>query len=233
MWLSPQFRGSRPPCKPCLVLRPKYSGRVPEVNIIMMMFWVLASPDHQQSWYWQWRVKGSMPSTTKNGNSPWWRHEMETFSALLAICAGNSPVPVNSPHKGQWGEALMFSLICVWINGWVNNREAGDLRRHRAHYDVIVMLRFSFSTNYRRTFRFPRHNTASVKLLEPNPIFQVVMESLCNFAWGCLSRNCYCITPRQLVVSRPCETHVKLRYVVVIILQNHHRTSYMSSIHPC
>ena len=58
----------------------------------------------------------------------WWRHQMETFSALLAICAGNSPVPVNSPHKGQWRGAWMFSLICVWINGWVNNREAGDLR---------------------------------------------------------------------------------------------------------
>ena len=34
----------------------------------------------------------------------------------------------------------MFSLICVWINGWVNNREAGNLRRHRCHYDIIVML---------------------------------------------------------------------------------------------
>ena len=33
---------------------------------------------------------------------PWWRHQMETFSALLALCTGNSPVPVNSPHKGQW-----------------------------------------------------------------------------------------------------------------------------------
>ena len=69
----------------------------------------------------------------------WWRHQMETFSALLAICAGNSPVPMNSPHKGQWRGALMFSLIWVWINGWVNNREAGDLRRKRAHYDVILM----------------------------------------------------------------------------------------------
>ena len=47
--------------------------------------------------------------------------------------------PVNSPHKGQWRGALMFSLTCLWINGWVNNREAGDLRRHLAHYDVIVM----------------------------------------------------------------------------------------------
>ena len=41
-------------------------------------------------------------------------------------------------HKGQWRGALMLSLICVWINAWVNNGEACDLRRHRAHYDVIV-----------------------------------------------------------------------------------------------
>ena len=61
-----------------------------------------------------------------------WRHQMETFSALLALCAGNS-------HKSQWRGALMFSLICASINSWVNNREAGGLKRHRAHYDVIVM----------------------------------------------------------------------------------------------
>ena len=47
--------------------------------------------------------------------------------------------PMISPHKGQRRGALMFSLICVWINGWVNNGEAGDLRRYRAHYDVTVM----------------------------------------------------------------------------------------------
>ena len=44
--------------------------------------------------------------------------------------------------KGQWRGALMFSLIlviCAWINSWVNNCEAGDLRCHHAHYDVIVM----------------------------------------------------------------------------------------------
>ena len=64
---------------------------------------------------------------------------METFSALLALCAGNSQVPVNSPHKGQWRGALMFSLICARIIDWVNNREAGDLRRHRGHYHVSVM----------------------------------------------------------------------------------------------
>ena len=47
--------------------------------------------------------------------------------------------PVNSPHKGQWRGALMFSLICARKHGWVNNGEAGDLRRYRVHYDVIVM----------------------------------------------------------------------------------------------
>ena len=45
----------------------------------------------------------------------------------------------GTPHKGQWRGALMFSLICVWINVWVNNREAGNLRRHRGHYDVNIM----------------------------------------------------------------------------------------------
>ena len=75
----------------------------------------------------------TMPSTT------WWRHQMETFSALLAICAGNSSVAVNSPHKGQRCGDLMFSLICLWKNGWVNNGEAGELRRYFTHYDVNVM----------------------------------------------------------------------------------------------
>ena len=78
-------------------------------------------------------------------NIPWWRHQMETFSALLAICAGNSPV--NSTYKGQWRGALMFSLICVWINDRVNNRESGDLGRHRAHHDVIVMHTFKHDNN--------------------------------------------------------------------------------------
>ena len=49
------------------------------------------------------------------------------------------PPPPPPPHKGQWRGTLMFSFICAWINGWVNNGESGDLRRHRARYDVIVM----------------------------------------------------------------------------------------------
>ena len=53
-------------------------------------------------------------------------------------------LPGNSPHTGQWRGALVFSLICAWIQSWVNNREAGDLRRYRDHYDVIVMLHIVF-----------------------------------------------------------------------------------------
>ena len=54
--------------------------------------------------------------------------------------------PVTSPHKGQWRGALVFPLICVWINDWVNNSEAGDLRRYQAHYDVTVMKRNAMKT---------------------------------------------------------------------------------------
>ena len=86
---------------------------------------------------------------------------METFSALLALCAGNSPAPVNSPHKGQWRGAVMFSLICPWINAWVNKREAGDLRRHRAYYDVIVMGGISGRHNVNLWCRQRRKRLAS------------------------------------------------------------------------
>ena len=64
-----------------------------------------------------------------------WKH----FPRYWPFVRGIHRSPVNSPHKGQWRGALMFSLICAWINDWVNNGEAGDLRRRLANYDVIVM----------------------------------------------------------------------------------------------
>ena len=64
-----------------------------------------------------------------------WKH----FPLYWPVVRGNHRSLMNSPHKGQWRGALMFSLFCVWINSWVNNRDAGDLRGYRAHYDVIVM----------------------------------------------------------------------------------------------
>ena len=68
-----------------------------------------------------------------------WRHQMEHFPRYWPFVRGIHRSPVNSPYKGQWRGALMFSLICTRINGWVNNGEAGDLRRHRARYDVTVL----------------------------------------------------------------------------------------------
>ena len=60
-----------------------------------------------------------------------WKH----FPRYWPLVRGILRSPVNSPHKGLWRGALMFALIY----SWVSNREAGDLRRHRAHYDVTVM----------------------------------------------------------------------------------------------
>ena len=67
--------------------------------------------------------------TSSNGN----------IFRVTGICEGNAPVTGEFPHKGQKRRALMFSLICDWINGQVNHRDAGDLKHHRAHYDVNVM----------------------------------------------------------------------------------------------
>ena len=64
-----------------------------------------------------------------------WKHSPRNWPFVRRIHRS----PVNSPHKGQWRGALMFPLICVWINDWVNNSEADDLRRYQANYDVIVM----------------------------------------------------------------------------------------------
>ena len=78
--------------------------------------------------------------------------------------------PINSPHKSQWRGAFMFSLICAWINCWVNNRKASDLRRHRAHYDVTVifttlpepMLTYVTHHNYKINRNRLRYEVAAV-----------------------------------------------------------------------
>ena len=62
-----------------------------------------------------------------------WKH----FPRYWHFVRGIHLSPVNSPHKGQWRGALKFSLMCAWINGRLNTRGAGDLSRHRAHYDPM------------------------------------------------------------------------------------------------
>ena len=79
----------------------------------LIQYWI-------STWYANWHTM----MTSSNGN---------IFRITAPLCG-------ESPHKDQWRGAVMLSLICAWINRWVNNNEAGDLRRHRAHYDITVMI---------------------------------------------------------------------------------------------
>ena len=63
-----------------------------------------------------------------------WRH----FPRSWPYVQGIHRSPVNSTHKGQWRGVLIFSSIYAWTNGWVSNGDAGGLKRHRAHYDVML-----------------------------------------------------------------------------------------------
>ena len=96
---------------------------------------------------------------------------MEAFSALLALCAGNSPVSGEFLAQRPVTRSFDVTLICARINGWVNNREAGDLRRYRVHCDVIVM---SFH-NYKGYHSVSNHRDLSyVAMLEFIPMEKLV-----------------------------------------------------------
>ena len=71
----------------------------------------------------------------ENGDIIKWKH----LSRYWSFVRGIQQSPADSPHKGQWHVALMFSLICARTDDWAHNRDADDLRYHRAHYDVTVM----------------------------------------------------------------------------------------------
>ena len=81
-----------------------------------------------------------------------WKHFPHYWPFVLGIHRS----PVNSPHQSQWSGALVFSLIWPWINRWVNKLEAGDLRRHRPHYDVILMILIINNNHYAEGFLFIR-----------------------------------------------------------------------------
>ena len=118
-----------------------------------------------------------------------WKH----FPRYWPFVRGIHRRPVNSPHKCQWRRVLMSSLICTWINGWVNNREASDLRRNHAHCDVNVMLSiltlsFKYGSTVNRIQPAPLRPTAITDI--PGPIFT---------AYGTDSTRCF---PWSLVLNR-------------------------------
>ena len=93
-----------------------------------------------RNWSTLFRYLIAMQSASFLGIETWvqedvikWKH----FVRYWPFVRGIHRSPVNSPHKGQWRGALIFSLIYARINGWVNNGKAGDLRRYWAYYDGI------------------------------------------------------------------------------------------------
>ena len=65
-----------------------------------------------------------------------WKHVSRDWPLVLGIHRS----AVNSPTKVSDAKLWCVLWSAPWINGCVNNREAGNLRHHRAHYDVIVMF---------------------------------------------------------------------------------------------
>ena len=145
-----------------------------------------------------------------------WKH----FPRYWPFVWGIHRWPVNSPHKGQWHWALMFSLICIWINAWANNREAGDLRHHHAHYDIIVI----FLTNIHKGVSFvdPASDwySASVPVIiyldrvmtaldcikmptyqYEDPYYQIWLSLLITFIMGIL------ISGKMIFILKQCPAH--------------------------
>ena len=118
-----------------------------------------------------------------------WKH----FQRYWPFVRGIHWSPANSKHKGKWRGTLMLSLICAWLNSWVNNREAGDLRRHRAHYHVSVMTcqerTGNHSSDETGTFPGNQYSTTAGDALPPcssSPV--MVLTSQENRACSCVSR---------------------------------------------
>ena len=98
------------------------------------------------------------------------------------------PSPVNSPYKGQWRGVLIFSLNCAWTNGWVNNRDASDLKRPGTHYDVTVMR--SKHNCGQKSLSFSFHNFWNPVVYLINALF--ICDFCCRlFRWkAVLLRRC-------------------------------------------
>ena len=140
---------------------------------------------------------------------------METFPRNWPFVRGIHRSPVNSPHKGQWRGALMFSLICVSINDWVNNREAGDLRRYRAHCDVNVMCIFMTTKSYHSHSRKPRsHCIVGCPGLIHSCWWNMINPGSQNFIWNFYTTCCY------LETSYMRSKHSKLFYASQYLSQS-------------
>ena len=114
----------------------------------------------------------------------WWSHQMEIFSALLALCVGNSLVTEEFPSHRRVTRSfdIFFDLRRnELINAWVKNREAGDLRRHHAHNDVILMC-IGHYTSKPETLDIAPKCEINIYIIFPVPLFIIKALSYCHFS---------------------------------------------------
>ena len=142
------------------------------MNLIMIMNWPPVFPRTvtvESAWWLliTWRLHDDVIK---------WKH----FPRYWPFVRGIHRWPVNSPHKCQWRGALMVSLIWAWANGWVNNRDVGDLRLHRAHYDVTVMIWHQGSYNHHDG---GSHLVAFGSVDEPIASCMMVHFKIYRFTW--------------------------------------------------
>ena len=92
---------------------------------------------------WEYKVMSWTCFVAKYDDVIKWKH----FPRYWPIVRGIHRSPMDSPHKSPRRRALMLSLLCTWTNGSASNRNPGGLRRHCAHYDVIVMKAYQRQLN--------------------------------------------------------------------------------------
>ena len=122
-----------------------------------------------------------------------WKHFLRCWPFMWGIHRS----PVNSLHRGQWRGALIFSLICTWINGWVNKREAGDLRRHRTDYDGILKRTTDMGISFPLLIgnhRLPCNNCPSVAFINKRCYYPSVafINKRCYYpSVAFINKRCY------------------------------------------
>ena len=121
-----------------------------------------------------------------------WKH----FSRYWSFVRGIHRSSVDFLHTGQWRGVLIFSLICSWINDWVNNREADDLRRHRAHYDVIIFDRMYY------------HNISHIRRTKSESLNLtcLIMQLFCALFWSQVSNREWRYSRSS--ADRPCFNYI-------------------------
>ena len=145
---------------------------------------------------------------------------------------------VRGIHRSQWRGTLMLTLICTRIIGWVNNREAGDLRRNRAHYDVIVMSQHirCWWPGEARIQGIGSHGIDIFSVLKI-PFFSIRMVKLCGRELGVLSKrkwvdmNNICLNVNLWLLNR--QTVGFIFHITICFCRKNIQQGYFDTIWPC